>query len=283
MGIKVNASYQDPQFSPGQAPECKLSVLIGVDSFCFEVSGSDGKSLVWKDYDIAPASYDAAIRELFDAHETLQYTHYAGVNIGLMHGPSALAPARFFDPGRAADYWQTLSPLPGNETALCDAVPAFNAYMTWPLAQSTRDLLYARQPHARIFHGASAWLEGIYRQALAAGAGGAVFVHTFGNALLVAALEGSSLRFFNRFSRQTARDFLYFVLLGLQQAQLSAEHPPLYISGKMTADSEIYLLLQRYFPVIHFLAPQPAGHSPGGQPHDRHHWHFDLVCVRLFQ
>lgn len=96
---------------------------------------------------------------------------------------------------------------------------------------------------------------------------------------MVAAFENRALRFFNTFSFQTAQDFLYFVLLALHQAQVPLEQTPLLVSGKMTADSEISTLLQRYFTDMQMLAPAAAGPYPAGIPDDRRHWYFDLACL----
>ncbi len=253
-----------------------------MDSLCFEVSSGDGVSFVWKDYALNPSLLEDDLRQVFQSDPFIQDSRYSTVQMGLFLGPSALTPARFFNPERSSDYWHALSPLNNGEIIYSDALPAYNAYMGWPISDSLCQLLRIYHPEARLFHGASAWLEGLYRFVLSTHTGYAIFAHSIGQYMVLAAFDNRSLRFFNMFIRQTARDFLYYVLLALDQAQFQQDQTSLYLTGKLTADAEISLLLQRYFTSMHFLAPDDAGPYPATLPAQNRHWFFDLGCIRQF-
>lgn len=273
MGIKIISEYKDPHFSQGSsATEHKLSVLWRADGLCFHITdAAQTSSLAWKDW-----GGDALDDLLWSAGQEplLSASSYSSACIATANGPAALAPARLFDTARAAEYWQSLSPLPAGHTVRAELLPALDAYVVYPISDRIAQAL----PGTRIAHLAAAWLNGIYHHALRE-SGSAIYAHTSGKSLMIAAFDGRTLRFFNTFQFQTAQDFLYFVLLALDQSQFPLEQTQLFVSGKMTADSEIHLLLQRYFVDMQFLAPAAAGPYPAGLPNDRLHWYFDLVCV----
>ncbi len=272
MGIKIISEYKDPHFRQGSPTEHKLSVLWRADGLSFHVTdASQTSSLVWKDW-----GSDALDDLLWSAGQEplLSASAYASVCVATATGPAAVAPSRLFDTARAAEYWQNLSPLPPGHGVRAELLPALDAYVVYPVSDQIAQAL----PGTRIVHLAAAWLNGIYHYALRE-SGPAIYAQTSGKSLMIAAFDGRTLRFFNTFAFQTAQDFLYFVLLALDQAQFPLEQTLLSVSGKMTADSEIYLLLQRYFVDMQFLAPLAVCPYPAGLPDDRRHWYFDLVCV----
>ncbi|MBX2929835.1 MAG: DUF3822 family protein [Saprospiraceae bacterium] len=282
MGGKIISEYRDPTFSPAQATEHKLSVLIGVGSLCYEVSDALGRSLVWKDCELpAGDSRNEAIRILIQNELPLREQRYNAVSIAFFCEPAALVPARLFDASRVSSYWDTVSdPATGCKIA-SDVLPALQARFVYPLSEQLENILLAQWADARLFHAGTAWLEGVCRNMIAAHPR-AMYVHVSGGRLLVAAFDNGALRFINFFDYQHARDFLYYSLLALDQAQFSLEDTHLFLSGKMTVEAEIFQLLQRYFINLHFLSPASAGAFPAELPEDRRHWYFDLVCTRLF-
>lgn len=280
MGKQITTEYKAPAFARGTLPEHKLSVLIGVDSLCFQITGTDGACLFLKEYEVDPGNRVQDVFDIFKEDPLLEKPGYAATHIGLFYEPAAPAPARLFDPGNAAAYWQSLSTLPAGSSTLFDALPTLDAYIVYPVDSQLAGGLTGLHPGARILHGAGVWLDGLYRHALP-GEGPAMFAHLSGGQVTVAAFEGRNLRFFNTFSYHNSRDFLYYILLALDQAQLPLEETPLAISGKLTAEAEIFLLLQRYFVSLHFLSPDSAGPYPEGIPGNRRHWHFDLQCMRF--
>lgn len=282
MGGTIISEYRDPTFSPAQATEHKLSVLIGVGSLCYEVSDAWGRSLVWKDSELpAGDSKNEAIRILIQNELPLREQRYNAVSIALFCEPAVLVPDRLFDASRVSSYWHTVSaPVAGHEIT-SDVSPALHARFVYPLSGQLENILLAQWADACLFHAGTAWLEGIHRNMIAAHPR-AMYVHVSGARLLVAAFDSGALRFINFFDYQNARDFLYYCLLALDQAQFSLEDTHLFLSGKMTTEAEIFQLLQRYFINLHFLSPASAGAFPAGLPEDRRHWYFDLVCTRLF-
>ncbi len=269
MGEQIRANFRNPEFSELSAPEYKLSILMGVDSLCFELFGNSGRSLRWKD--LSSADPLASLM-----HEPmLLESPFQGLSLALCQTNAVLVPARLFDPDRVARYWESLSRLPDKYTVGADHLTAPNAWLVYPVREDIRQAL----PQAGIFHLASAWLQAIADTPNAAASGG-VYAHVFGNLLLLAGWNSGELQFFNIFTFQSANDFLYYVLLAFQQAKLSAESAGLFLSGKISKQAEIYLVLQRYCNHIAFFAPDEAGPYPYGLPKEHHHWYLDLCCVR---
>lgn len=253
-----------------------------MDSVCFEVYSPVTGSLLWKDYNLPEGvAMQAAVKQVLDAEPALAQPGYSAVTWAFMQQACTLAPARFFDSARAQEYWLAQSEMPADHTVLHDTLPALQAYLIWPFPASLASLLLAVQPLAQLQHGATGWLEAIYRQARMGHSDKAVFAHCFGRHLMVAVMDGTALRFFNTFAWHSARDFLYFVLLGCHTAQVSNEDAPLYLCGRLTLDSEVFKLLQRYFEVIHlWTAQQPGTQGLPGISEDRRHWYANLISLR---
>ncbi len=240
-------------------------------------------SLLWKDYALSEnATLHMAVNQMLDIEPVLTQPGYSAVTWAFLQHACTLAPARFFDPARAQEYWLAQSELPADHTVLHDALPVLQAYLVWPFPTSLASRLLALQPLAQLQHGATCWLEAVYRQARTSHSDNkAVFVHCFDRHLMVAVMDGAALRFFNTFAWHSARDFLYFVLLGCHTAQVSNEGIPLYLSGRLTSDSEVFKLLQRYFDTIHLWAAQPPGGAAlPGISEERRHWYANLICMR---
>lgn len=264
-------------------PESTLSVLVGTDSVCFEVYHPTAGSLLWKDYALPEgATLHTAVKQVLEVEPALAQPGYSATTWAFLQQECMLAPARFFDPTRAQEYWLTQSKMPANHTILYDALPALQTYLVWPFPTSLTSLLSDIQPLAQLRHGATTWLEAIHRQArIEHSTDRAVFAHCFGRHLMVAVMDGAALRFFNTFDWYSARDFLYFTLLGCHTAQLSNEGAPLYLSGRLTLDSEVFKLLQRYFEIIHpWTTQQQRIQALPGISEDRCHWYANLISLR---
>lgn len=269
MGEQISANFRHPAFSESSASEYRLSILMGVDSLCFELSDSTGSSLLWKDL-----TSDDFLSTL-GREPLLTDTRYARVTLALCQTPAVIVPARLFDPNRTARYWESLSVLPEGHTVMADHLKTPDAWLVYPVSQNISRML----PQASIIHSASTWLQMITDDNHSAEAG-AVYAHIYANMLLLAAWNTGELQFFNIFNFQSASDFLYYVLLAFQQSRLPAETTPLRLSGKISTQSEIYPLLQRYCNNIDFFAPAAAGPYPYGLPPEHNHWYLDLCGLK---
>jgi hypothetical protein len=282
LGVQVTAEFRDPNFNPEQTPEYKLSVLIGVDSLCFEVLESrTNKSLLIREYAVSRAHHEAEVLEILDNTQILQNTGYHAVRFGIGTDRCALVPHRFFNPGNLAEYWETIAGKTSEKHICADKILPFDAHLIYPLPQSLLARLIQIQPHCRVFHSVSSWLTSV-QQLSKTMSKSAIFAHINGNQGFVAALDSGSLLFFNRFLWQTSKDFIYHTLLALNQSRFQLDSTFLIFSGKVTPDAEVTQLSQRYFPSLEMASSPLAFSFPNDFPQAQQHWYFELTSFRWF-
>lgn len=83
------------------------------------------------------------------------------------------------------------------------------------------------------------------------------YAHLIPGRIYFIAGDHNNIDFFNTFETTEASDYLYFVLLAIQQWQKKASLVPVYISGHFTTDSPLYQLLDQYIQHLHILNDLP--------------------------
>lgn len=79
------------------------------------------------------------------------------------------------------------------------------------------------------------------------------YAHLIPGRIYFIAGDHNNIDFFNTFESTEATDYLYFVLLAIQQWQKKTAVVPVYISGHFTTDSPLYQLLDQYIQHLHIL------------------------------
>lgn len=72
--------------------------------------------------------------------------------------------------------------------------------------------------------------------------------------LTIAYLESDRLIFFNSFEIRNSDDVLYFLLYVIEQLSIDREKCPIFLSGKVEKDSELYKLLYTYIADLKFAS-----------------------------
>ena len=85
--------------------------------------------------------------------------------------------------------------------------------------------------------------------------GAGIFLNIKQRQVHIVVFEGADFVFSNIFAFESANDFVYYILLVYDQFKLKPEIDPVYISGQVVKESEIYKLLYRYVRNIHMLQP----------------------------
>jgi Protein of unknown function (DUF3822) len=65
------------------------------------------------------------------------------------------------------------------------------------------------------------------------------------------------LLFSNSFQCSSPRDVLYFLMATFQQFNLDPEFTPLWLSGKLHAETDLYRLIRRYVRSVYFIGLPP--------------------------
>jgi hypothetical protein len=96
---------------------------------------------------------------------------------------------------------------------------------------------------------------------LAESDGFTAFAQVFGSHIYVSIFDRKRVIFTNSFTYENAKDALYVILLAYEQANATPATTPLWLSGMIIADSEIYRMLTRFIRTIRF-SPYPTLPEP---------------------
>lgn len=278
---KLQFEIVDPRWAQGPSAfgSAHLAAIIGADGISNAIFNEQNELLnlrVWH-FDAPAVHFDdfrQRLTSVFQTDETFR-TSFSSVKIGVSNAWASLVPDRFFDPERLPTYLKLL--MQESDRFVFGHDPLPEGRMVWAAEKDLLAFVRSFLPNAAFFHVGSrlvsAWKK------LASPYGPENYINVRGRSLQIAVFDRAELLFFNTFSYQNAQDFLYFSLLAFEQFKLDPSKTPLFLSGELVADSEIYRQLYRFIADIRFVPrpdrfvfPASAFTLPG-------HLNFDLFAL----
>ncbi|MBK7872838.1 MAG: DUF3822 family protein [Saprospiraceae bacterium] len=276
MGGKIKLEISDHNFSGKISPQHELSILIGVGSLSYCIIDEQRQLLLLRDLDYSSSQ---ALSDLFLQDEYLRQ-QYRSIRAGIASSIFTLIPNRLYNIAEKRAYLQQIVPIEDSVDIRTDEIPPLSVVNVYAEQRDILDIIRKYLPGSKIFHITTSILNGLLSQNTAA-KGTTLFLHVHTGKLIVTLFQEKSLQFINLFNYQSAKDFLYYVMLVFDQFSLTPEEVTTYISGQLIKESEIYPLLHRYIRNLHFL-PSPDfikfGQKWKEQPG---HFFFDLFSLTL--
>lgn len=251
----------EKEFQRGRTSAYQLSILIGVDSLVYSVyEGTTEQLLLLKSLSLPPNKNYAAeyASELDSAIGREDFLHpvYQKVRIAFHDVPVSLVPTRLYNEEEKATYIEGLTSQPADGEVYTDTIEPLRLRVVCKLNEAVTDVVKARFSNVRIFNAATPFLIGSHRS-IPEGVEETAFACFREKSFQLALFRQGGLLFYNRFEYQAASDVLYFLLLAYEQHGLDPDHVPLFLSGHLLKDSEIYKILYRYVADVSFL-PGPS-------------------------
>jgi hypothetical protein len=212
--------------------------------------------------------------------DTVLQSNFAKTIVAITSPQTVLVPTEWFEP------WETRLYLSRNlGEDLLDQVTKHEAYTPYAnqlIYALPQPLLFAVStcfPQVKLQHAHAAILEAARQTALRK-QHTCVYVYIRAGSLTICAADGEQLFLLNKYSYQTTKDFLYFVLLVYQQLNLNTKHTPLILAGELMPDSEIFKALHIYIRHIDW-AERPALYKIGdlAMPQIPPHFFNDLLYI----
>lgn len=273
--VKARLEIVEEHFSRQVTTLSDLSVLIGVDNLTFAITNAEQQLLFLREYPFIEK--DDHLRDVF-AQDDLLRLSYNRVRVAVMTPIFTLVPERLYNPVERRTYLQEIASLNYEMEIKADEIASASVRLVYGIKRHLQDDIQKELPSAKISHALTAFLSGLLaRQNVPVAS--AVYLQVYSGWLVAVVMEGKNLLFANIFNYQSAKDFLYYVLLLFDQYNLVPEQTPVYIGGQLVENSEIYPLLQRYLRALHFLsAPEflQMGTKFQQQPP---HFYFNLLSI----
>ena len=257
---KIVKDIVENTFTKKNTNTYELSILVGMGSFDYVIMDSQQKLLALKSYHL---SEEASVEEMEHllGLDPLPRNRYRNVRIAWASGKSTLIPRRLFHSLEKKAFLEQSATVRDSENVRHDELTAAGMMNIFAIPQELETYLNNTFPGHRMSHLGSALIEG-QRKLSVQHQGQHVYVHFIGKQAFLCVYQHLNLLFYNSFSYQSAKDFIYYLLLIFKQFNLSQEETPVFISGQLVEDSEIYRHLQRYVRQYHFQQP-PAFLSYG--------------------
>ena len=281
MGISIDI-YED-SFVKNALPSYNLSALVGADRFSFLAYDLDQQKVQFlKSYTFQSKESEATksfVHEVYTQDHLLK-SAYNQSHIGVVNEKITLVPDRLYDKSDPAIYFEKLTPLQKDDILLVNDIPELEVKIIFAIDLGLKNLLDAYFPSAKILHATTLFTRGV-RELSKHRSGYQLYINVIGGKFQIVLFEDQELLFSNIYTYKTADDFIYFAMLIFDQFKLKPEAVPLYLSGQIVEDSEIYKLIYRYIRHIHFIQlPNFLNFGPRLKKLPSHLF-FNLYCSKL--
>lgn len=250
--------YQNLSFGPDKAERCRLKVMVAPDGVSWMVKEEHGPVQVFDSWQFPPARTAQALRKILQQDALLTYP-FSGQEVLFMMPATVCVPTRMFDAEASAAYLNALTgqtfasvqhdyTKDGEQAVVSGFSPEIEDIIRYFFPKCTTRL----QPAGLL----DFWLQASPSDAAA------VFVHIRPSYIQVCGYERGNLLFFNTFKYEKPSDVLYFTLLVYDQLHLKPANDPLYISGDLLQEADIYRQYERFIRNIHFLQVKPLPGLP---------------------
>jgi len=240
----------EKSFDASKTETYELSILVGMGSFDYMVFDAQQGVLLWRSRELAQQD-EAAYAKVVSEDRVLRQP-FRNLRVGWSSSKQTLVPNRLFNPAEQAVYLEQSVDIDSGEQTRSEEIPAMGMHHIYAVKAAQLKVLQSRFPGSRHFHLGTALLH--EQQRLMANMDRpCVFIHLRGLHLWVSVFDKSTLRFFNSFSYKSTKDFVYYVLLGFEEAGLKPSGAHALLSGTIVENSEIYQQLSRYLPDMAFV------------------------------
>ncbi len=250
---RLSINYKDSTFGPDIADDCILRAVIGPDGLSLSVRRKNGKAQLLYTWAFPQLQRENALRRILHREDLLAYP-FERTELVYCSPVATIVPKRMFDPELTGEY---LNSLTDNLDGMPDYEPlnGLDMVAVWANEIKLEAIGAHFFPKARKLPYAAGLIESMKKYS--AESETAVCVHLRPGLLHVAAFERGNLLFFNTFSFEKSSDVLYFTLLAFDQFNFKPTEVPLYLSGEILKESEIYRQFERFVAHIRFLPSKP--------------------------
>jgi hypothetical protein len=257
-----------------------LSALIGADRFSFLVLDKNQNVIVLRSYSLEEdKDAKSFIRKTYLQDEILKL-NFASVKVAVNNSKHTLIPAEFFDEEEKPIYLENMVELLQTDTIGVDDLSFIDAKNVYAVNQEIQEMILESFDNMTLFHGSTAFIQGAYLLTDTQ-KDFQMYINVLNRKLNILLFEKNNLLFNNSFSFKNVKDFVYFVMLVMDQFKVNPETVPVYLCGQIMRESEIFKLLFRYIKNVDFLeAPDHLRFRSKYEALNAYKF-FDLFSLRL--
>lgn len=250
-----------------------LFVLIGTNRFSYFITNQSKMILVCNTIELKSQT----LNTIFEENVDLQF-QFKTVKVAFQNPYLTLIPNLIYKEEEASIYLEKSFQIPQQHYLLTDNLLTFQCQNVYLAPIETYNFLLNRFQQIEFSHIATALLSKWQEIAVQLN-NKSVFINVQIKFFQIAVFNREQLLIWNTFEYQTAKGFLYFVLLIIQQLKMNVETAQVFIGGELTKESEIYQFLFAYIRNIEFLKRTSHYQFDSNFDLQPNHANFDLFSI----
>ncbi|MBP7272764.1 MAG: DUF3822 family protein [Saprospiraceae bacterium] len=247
----------DKSFNQDQAANLSLFAVVGEACFDYCVMSPHNSMLLLKSYALPHTAGNSTYNTLYDimeqavkADSLLKYT-YQKVHICVQSPKFTLVPQLLYNSDNRATYLNHLTQIDHQYAIFADAVPQHECQNIYATDIGLLDAQNVFFPNSKIYHHITVLLAA--NTLLETADSEKVIINVRGQTQQLFAYRQGQLLFCNHFAFFSTNDFIYNVLLLFDRFNFNTEKTPIYITGQLHTQTDIFKLLSYYIVHVHTL------------------------------
>ncbi len=283
--IKLETTIADEAFSSKRTHQYKLSILVGIDSFCYLVLNQENKSLLFKQFSgISTPDFSRLqgeqIHDIFNMDKLLKLD-YGEVKLAFSDRKQVFVPNRIYNPAHKATYLKHVATTRASDQIYTNDITPLHAQNVFSVDHATLNFLQQMFPDMQCLHVSSALYLSFLEQTDANES--RLFLCLRDNSLYLFLFQGRELIFSNNFHCQSSSDFIYYVMLVFNQFNLDVQRQVVLVSGNFVENGEYHKALSQYVQYIYPVdKPNFIRFAESIESRLNNHAYFDVMSIFMY-
>lgn len=270
----------DSDFSLKSTSHSNLSILLGVDRFFYMIDDGADQILAIKKIQIPKVVDRSESLHGVLLGEAIFQQGFASVKICHSSSYFTLVPKLLNEPAETRTYLSQVCDLPDNHLAFKNPINTLDLCNVYGLNDDDFHLFNRFFPNAKHFHLVTTLLNA-FQNVAAETEGDQLFVNIQSSEIAVFLFNNGKLQFSNFFKFKDSKDFLYFILLVIDQHHLNQEFVQVNLTGKVVQKSQVFDLLSKYIRNVRILKEPKLYKLSSDFSEMEAHQYFDLFSLKL--
>lgn len=250
----------DDNFEIDHLHHYQLSIQISQTNFIFCVTDTiQNRCMLVEDYQLnhstSERDYLNLLNSIFEDHILLSAGFWKTIKISFKNFKFSLIPSALFDSNNVSKYMQMVHPLNDELESVFHFKHQTNEMVNVFVAEKNIIQWFKnRYPgkNIEIIHNTSLFIEALLQNNVLTASTKAVFASIESQILTLVIKNGSKVEFCNNFKVNSDTDLLYFLLFTYNELELDTNYTPLYLTGNVHIETDIYQKLYKYIRYIDF-------------------------------
>jgi hypothetical protein len=247
----------DSSFDSDMIPLCTLCIEVDDRRIRFCIVRDENMECIWlEDYNFEKALGQGDVfeklKKIFTGHLLWSSNHWKNVRIAINSNAFSLIPRVIFDKDSVKNYLEFAlgTPVPADERVLYHELPVVNACNVFSIPALWYDWMLNHFQHSSItfYHITSPLIIGSLVSHAEHQEIKIVSAYFEKDYFTLIISEGKQLILCNRYRFSQIQELVYIILFALNQLNIHQEEVKLLVYGEVSASSELYLELFKFFP-----------------------------------